>query len=1243
MHFNKNSKEALDIAKKEIRKAKIEKFVFLFFLFLTLISCSFLVVFLSSKLMMTGYASYIEGRAGYITELNITQTFIPDYWSGVYGLSLRVPGYFSQIIREVPNSEIVEAPSYFDCIQTDALGGPEIYATTASSIDFNSLRPATLAELDSYVGCSGSFQCPSNTFTSINSYVVGTNNITDVPSTYTYRFDGNQGTFDVGALNDSVNLVFVSHLAAIQKGYSSTKTVNFQMLLPTLPNTTVDYYFFNDPNDECPAGGIGNNINASVYGYSFDIYNNTLPNVTVTVAGYSAVTDSNGFYNFSFTVSPGVYNLIAQLAGYDPYFDNVSVTFSENVFERNITMVIITPGMNDTISPIVDGFVWDESLIPISGANVSMSGTSNVTDSNGYYSISPIIFPGLSPIIAINEGYNNYFYFLSFDDNTTYINHNITMTVASTNYQFPTGPYTSGPYTTGPYPQQFQPQIIQAKKNGEDFWISTKEIRKEVRQNTFVDEKIGLFNFKTSTMNMLFSLSPNLQDFVKIDKTSVVLNPNSFADVTVTIYGTKPLGVYNGSITVSGDVQQTIPVHITVVEKRSLVEALLMQIDVFNKIVRPGDTVKYKLSLQNLLREQGYKVFLKIYLTESNGTTIYATDNDEVEILNSLTLLKELKLPDNITEGDYLLNVDATYLNLFSSVTAPVKITKPIYLYSFLGMPLWLWFSLISFFSFILLNFLIYKYYKEKKKRYKIFLDYNTLPKPGTGVVRLGNIAETKVPAYYELERLTTHCIVAGATGMGKSISAQVIIEEALMNNIAVIVMDPTAQWSGMLRKCTDKKMMSFYPKFGLKETDARAFKGNVKQIRDAKEIIDITKYMTPGQIQIFSMNKLDPKDIDIFVANFIRQIFRSDPKESPTLKVLLVFDEVHRLLSKFGGSGEGFLQVERSCREFRKWGLGVMLISQVLNDFVGEIKANINTEVQARTLEESDLDRIKTKYGEEYLKSLVRAEVGVAMFQNAEYNRGRPYFLNFRPILHNTRRLPDEELEKYNKYNFQVEDLEYQIEQLEKEKLDVFDLKMELKLVKDKIMTGNFSVVEIYLEGLVPRVAKEWEKLGKQPKKLQTQLLSEEEIKKAMEQEKKEKEALAAKEEKKVEAKPIEKPVETQAVKQTNPATNKTSVNIVKPNTSILQQTTKPASLVKPNNPSTQKVTTVIPTNATTKPVVLAKPVIPSAPATKPAVVVKPATPVVQTSKPTVITKPAVQSVQTTKLAETKKEEVKK
>ena len=62
----------------------------------------------------------------------------------------------------------------------------------------------------------------------------------------------------------------------------------------------------------------------------------------------------------------------------------------------------------------------------------------------------------------------------------------------------------------------------------------------------------------------------------------------------------------------------------------------------------------------------------------------------------------------------------------------------------------------------------------------------------------------------------------------------------------------------------------------------------------------------------------------------------------------------------------------------------------------------------------------------------------------------------------------------------------------------------MELKLIKDKLMTGNFSVVDIYVEGLGPRLQKQWEKLGKKPKKVEKKLLDVAEIQKSVEEAKK-------------------------------------------------------------------------------------------------------------------------------------------
>ena len=1126
--------KALILAKRELKKEKREKAIEVFLLSLTLLSLSFVLTFLVTKLFITGYLAYIEGRAGYITEVEITRKFPTNYWHGIYGLALRVPNFTEQLYQNVSSGEITSQYLFFDCIEEGEVGGNEVYASTSPSIDFDNLRPATPQMVDDFLGCSGSVDCASNTFLDNMSIMVGSTNITNIPSTHTYRYDGQNEIFDLGILNDSTNLVFVTHIEDIQRGYNQEKIVNYQMLLPVPPNTTKVYYFFTDPYDECPTGGIGQNINAFVSGYVFDENGNPVNNATVNVAGYSNLTNESGFYEIGFTVVPGTYNLIATKEGYDTSFENITVNFSYYSVKKNITLHFSTPGKNETETFYVYGYVFDESGNVLSGVNISLGSSTVSSNSSGYYEINSTLTFGQHPLVAMKEGYNNYYSILNFTDDTITQNHNITMNLA---YIYYTGPYTSGPYTSGPYTSPPRRTVEEARKRGEDYWISTKEIRKEIRQNTFVEDVISIYNFKSSSMALFFSLSKELQDFVSLDKSSVSIGSDASEDVKVTIYGTKPLGTYNGTIYIKGDLEREIPVTIKIVEKKFSVETLLMKLDIFNRVVRPGGKLKYKLSLQNLLKDQGYKIHLKSYIKDINSSEIYAEKERDVEILNTLTLIDELDIPKNISEGKYVLGVDATYFNYYSNVIAPFTVSKPFYLYSFFGIPLWLIFSIVSFFSFIFLNFFLYKKYRERKKRYRISLDFDTLPKPGDRVVKLGKIAETNTPAYYELDKLTTHAIVAGATGMGKSISAQVIIEEALMNNIAVIVFDPTAQWSGMLRKCEDKKMLAYYPKFGLKESDARAFKGNVRQVKNAREVIDIKKYMNPGQIQIFTMNKLEPSDIDIFVASVIRQIFRSNPEESPNLKLILVFDEVHRLLSRFGGSGEGFLQIERACREFRKWGIGVMLVSQVLSDFVGEIRANINTEVQMRTIEESDLERIRVKYGEEYLKSLVRSEVGVGMFQNAEYNKGKPYFINFRPILHNTRRLSDEELEKYNKYNDIVDDLEYQIEQLEKEKVDTFDLKMELKLVKDKIMSGNFPVVDIYLEGLKPRIEREWEKLGKKPKKREIQLVEEEEIKKAVEEAKKEREKWE-KEQKKKEKKEEAKEEEKEEEKEVRPFT---------------------------------------------------------------------------------------------------------
>ena len=516
--------------------------------------------------------------------------------------------------------------------------------------------------------------------------------------------------------------------------------------------------------------------------------------------------------------------------------------------------------------------------------------------------------------------------------------------------------------------------------------ISIPKINRKLKAGNFLEETVSLYNFKDETVTLQFAVVGKAAEIIELEKEQMLLAGNSKDEIKLRIFGRGPLGVYNGTLKITGSVNDEIPIRIELTDKDMLdVQTLFIDVDPIEKKVFPGNVFRYKVTLRNLLTDTNYPVHLFYSITDSTGKKIISVSADNINLKTMFSILKKVRLSKTISAGDYILTVQASYLELTSTVNTVFKVALPFYRYMVFGkIPLWWIMTAVA--ALLIITGLGSWYYKkfQAKKKYHLKVEYSELPKPGPRNVYVGKIAETDHKTYFNLENFKVHTIVAGSTGGGKSFAAQGIIEEMLLHNVAVIVFDPTAQWTGMLRKLTAKSIMALYSIFGMKRSEAKAFNGNIRQINNARELIDLKRYMKPGEIQVFACHKLDPKDMDIYVANAIREVFHANFDESRELRLMLVFDEVHRLLPKFGGSGEGFLQIERACREFRKWGLGVMLVSQVLSDFVGQIKANINTEIQMRTRDEGDLDRISTRYGKEVLQSLVKATVGTGKIGRA-------------------------------------------------------------------------------------------------------------------------------------------------------------------------------------------------------------------------------------------------------------------
>ena len=657
-------------------------------------------------------------------------------------------------------------------------------------------------------------------------------------------------------------------------------------------------------------------------------------------------------------------------------------------------------------------------------------------------------------------------------------------------------------------------QLSSAQIDNENYKISTSQVNERLKIGKFDEYVITIENKQNNPISIIFSSEGNITPYMKPGINKASIDPKSSLDIKI-IFFADAIGFFNGSLVLSGGINEEIPVTLSVGDIAGVpVSAVVIKVKPLSKRVYIKDTLQYKIDIQNLLMDKKFNVTLHYSIDSMRNKKTYLInktfleETETVALEKSTTIIKKFEIPEFLRPGEYVINVRADYLGISSSSSSRFFVSEPFWDYLIFGIfPIrWILFTATVLLIAVVL-YLIYRKRMEQRKRYKGKVDFNLLPKPGERSIFLGTVAETNVKTYFDLDQLTMHTLIAGSTGGGKTVSAEVLVEEALVKGVSVIVFDPTAQWSGFLRKCVNKKMLALYPKFGMRKRDARAFNGNVHQILDARQIINIKKYMISGEIHVFAINRLAPKDIDILVTNTIREVFKANLSESPDLKTIIIFDEVHRLLPKFGGSGEGFIQLERGAREFRKWGVGLILISQVLTDFIGETKANINTEIQMRTRDEGDLNRIKDKYGGYMLQSLLKSATGVGMVENSAYNKGNPYFVSFRPLLHEHARLSDEELENYNKYNDIIDDLDYQIEQLEKEKVDVFDLRLELKMALDKVKSGSFNMVDIYLEGLTPRIKAHWEKLGKTPEKRKLKLVSEEELKEEFEKAKKERE----------------------------------------------------------------------------------------------------------------------------------------
>ncbi|MFW6233607.1 MAG: hypothetical protein ACOC3Z_03015, partial [Nanoarchaeota archaeon] len=184
-------------------------------------------------------------------------------------------------------------------------------------------------------------------------------------------------------------------------------------------------------------------------------------------------------------------------------------------------------------------------------------------------------------------------------------------------------------------------------------------------------------------------------------------------------FGNNSIGTYTGYLNITGTYNKKIPLTIKIVNQSIKYFTLDAEID--ESLLIPSDPLKYKIKLINNIKNINYPVNLNISIISQSGKNILSFNNT-VNLNESLTIEDFINFPYNMAPGTYFLKIQGKYKNYIQEKSIPFEIVDPIYLKTFLGIPLWLMFLLIAIISLI---FLIFFIYKEKQKELKPFHFYS--------------------------------------------------------------------------------------------------------------------------------------------------------------------------------------------------------------------------------------------------------------------------------------------------------------------------------------------------------------------------------------------------------------------------------------------------------------------------------------------------------------------------------------
>jgi DNA helicase HerA-like ATPase len=133
-----------------------------------------------------------------------------------------------------------------------------------------------------------------------------------------------------------------------------------------------------------------------------------------------------------------------------------------------------------------------------------------------------------------------------------------------------------------------------------------------------------------------------------------------------------------------------------------------------------------------------------------------------------------------------------------------------------------------------------------------------------------------------------------------------------------------------------------------------------VKRLNNmALRVDELVERVRRDRLLVVDLSTIETEARRVIVKRFLERLWEMVTERLEPVNMLVVIDEAHNYVCQYGCAPSNTL-VEKTLREGRKWGLGVVLASQRVVDFAPDVRNNVNTVFFSKLQTPYDFDQLR-------------------------------------------------------------------------------------------------------------------------------------------------------------------------------------------------------------------------------------------------------------------------------------------